>query len=54
MLADVLDTLDDTQWNAPTLCTGWTVTHMAAHLIQPMLISFGRFLFTAVRYRALA
>lgn len=51
MLADVLDTLDDTQWNAPTLCTGWTVTHMAAHLIQPMLIGFGRFLLTAVRYR---
>ncbi|GAA0809602.1 maleylpyruvate isomerase family mycothiol-dependent enzyme [Spirilliplanes yamanashiensis] len=50
-LADLLDTLDDTQWAAPTLCAGWTVTHLAAHLVQPMLIGFARFALTAVRHR---
>jgi len=50
-LAGVLEDLDDDQWDAPTLCAGWTVTHLAAHLVQPMLITFGRFFLTAVRYR---
>ena len=51
MIAGVLDTLDDAGWNAPTLCAGWTVRHLAAHLLQPMLIGFGRFFLTAMRYR---
>ena len=51
MIADFLDTLDDVQWDAATLCRGWTVRHMAAHLIQPMLIGFGRFFLTSVRFR---
>lgn len=51
MLADMLDGLGDTEWNAPTLCAGWTVTHLAAHLVQPMLIGFGRFFLAAIRYR---
>jgi uncharacterized protein (TIGR03083 family) len=51
LIADVLETLDDAQWNAPTLCTGWTVRHLAAHLTQPMLIGFARFFLTALRYR---
>jgi uncharacterized protein (TIGR03083 family) len=51
MVADFLDSLDERQWAAPTLCPGWTVHHMAAHFVQPMLISFGRFAVTALRYR---
>jgi len=51
MIAGILDTLDDAEWNSPTLCAGWTVGHIAAHFVQPMLIGFGRFLLTAVRYR---
>ena len=51
MIADLLETLDDTQWEAPTLCTGWTVRHLAAHLVQPMLVGFGRFFLTAMRFR---
>ena len=43
--------LDDADWDAPTLCAGWTVGHMAAHVVQPMLIGFGRFLLTSIRYR---
>ena len=51
MIADVLDGLDDAQWRAATLCRGWTVHHMAAHLVQPMLVGFGRFFVAALRYR---
>ena len=51
VIADVLESLDDADWNAPTLCAGWTVRHMAAHLTQPMLVSFASFLRTAMRYR---
>jgi uncharacterized protein (TIGR03083 family) len=51
MIADVLETLDDSQWKSDTLCAGWTVGHMAAHFVQPMLVGFGRFFLTALRYR---
>ena len=30
--ADLLDTLTDEQWQHPSLCDGWTVRHVAAHL----------------------
>jgi uncharacterized protein (TIGR03083 family) len=51
LIADFLDTLDDGQWNAATLCAGWTVRLVAAHLLQPMNVGFGRFFLTALRYR---
>ncbi len=31
-LADDLAKLDDAQWAAPSLCDGWTVQHVVAHL----------------------
>lgn len=31
-LCDLLDRLDDTEWATPSLCTGWTVKQVAAHL----------------------
>jgi uncharacterized protein (TIGR03083 family) len=31
-LADLLDGLDDSQWRTPSLCEGWTVRDVAAHL----------------------
>lgn len=31
-LADLLDDLDATEWEAPSLCTGWRVLDVAAHL----------------------
>jgi uncharacterized protein (TIGR03083 family) len=30
--ADLLDRLDDQEWSRPSLCTGWTVRDVAAHL----------------------
>jgi uncharacterized protein (TIGR03083 family) len=31
-LADLLDSLPDTAWHHPSLCAGWTVRDVAAHL----------------------
>lgn len=50
-IAEFLESLSPVQWGAETLCQGWTVQHMAAHLVQPMLIGFGQFFLTAMRYR---
>lgn len=36
-LADLLDDLSDAQWRQPSLCTGWTVRDVAAHLTQQQL-----------------
>jgi hypothetical protein len=30
--ADLLEGLSDEQWDAPSLCAGWTVRHVPAHL----------------------
>lgn len=34
-LADLLETLSDEQWNAPSLCEGWTVGDIASHATWP-------------------
>ena len=39
-LADLLDDLDSADpdcWQTPSLCTGWTVRHVAAHLTHSTL-----------------
>jgi uncharacterized protein (TIGR03083 family) len=51
LIAGVLEELTERQWDAATLCRGWTVRHVAAHLLQPMLVGFGRFFLTSLRYR---
>jgi uncharacterized protein (TIGR03083 family) len=50
-VAELLEGLSPAQWSAATLCEGWTVRHVAAHLLQPMLIGFGRFFLTSLRHR---
>ena len=42
-LADVLGGLSTAQWHAPSLCAGWTVAHVAAHLTMPFRISADEF-----------
>ncbi|MEU0229036.1 maleylpyruvate isomerase family mycothiol-dependent enzyme [Streptomyces sp. NPDC006284] len=41
-LADVLFGLTDHQWNAPSLCSGWRVREVAAHMSTGFRYSFGR------------
>lgn len=50
-IAEMLDNLTDEQWAAPTLCAGWSVRHVAAHLLQHVFVGFGRFVLAALRYR---
>lgn len=39
-LADLLDGLPDEQWDAPTLCAGWRVREVAAHMSMGFRYSF--------------
>lgn len=39
-LCDVLDGLDTGQWSTPSLCEGWTVHEVVAHLTLPTRTSF--------------
>ncbi|MFF4226729.1 maleylpyruvate isomerase family mycothiol-dependent enzyme [Streptomyces sp. L500] len=48
-LADVLDDLTEDQWNAPSLCAGWRVREVAAHMSQGFRYSFGRTALELVR-----
>ena len=34
-VADLLASLDETQWALPSLCAGWTIREVAAHLSMP-------------------
>lgn len=43
-LADVLDGLTTAQWDAPSLCDGWAVRHVVAHVTMPLRYSPARFL----------
>lgn len=35
LAADLLDGLSEDQWRTPSLCAGWTVREVAAHLVPP-------------------
>ncbi|WP_158548556.1 maleylpyruvate isomerase family mycothiol-dependent enzyme [Blastococcus sp. TF02A-26] len=50
-LADLLDTLTPEQWATPSLCAGWTVRHVAAHLMVGPTGSIPGFLRALVRGR---
>jgi uncharacterized protein (TIGR03083 family) len=42
-LAAMLGGLSDAQWRAPSLCDGWTVAHVVAHMTMPFRISAEEF-----------
>ncbi|MEU2182959.1 maleylpyruvate isomerase family mycothiol-dependent enzyme [Streptomyces thermolilacinus] len=50
-LADMLDTLRAEQWDAPSLCTGWTVRHVAAHMSLGFRYSLPRMAREIIRAR---
>ncbi len=50
-LCRLLDTLDDTQWAAPSLCDGWTVTDVVAHLTTSTRTGLRDMLASMVRAR---
>lgn len=50
-IVDLLEGLGPEQWATPSLCAGWTVHHVAAHLLQPAYVGFVRFFLLALRHR---
>ena len=52
-LADALEPLSPAEWDAPSLCAGWTVHVVAAHLNAPWEVSLPSMLFEIARARSL-
>jgi uncharacterized protein (TIGR03083 family) len=50
-LVDLLAGLDAANWEAPTLCDGWRVREVAAHITMPFRLSMGRFALEMLRAR---
>src|SRR5438309_5203225 len=40
---DLLDGLTDAQWETPSLCEGWRVREVVAHLVTPFSLPMWRF-----------
>jgi uncharacterized protein (TIGR03083 family) len=53
-IADVIDGLDEAQLASPSLCEGWDIRTVAAHLVSVFADSFWVFQATALRRRSLA
>lgn len=53
LAADMFATLTPEQWRTPSLCAGWTVREVAAHLLEPLETGVGtlKLLVYLVRYR---
>jgi uncharacterized protein (TIGR03083 family) len=48
---DVLEALPEADWNAPSLCSGWRVREVVAHMTMPFRYPAPRFLAEMVRSR---
>lgn len=48
-IADLLESLDTAQWNAPSLCEGWTVREVAAHLAMPFNVNMAGFMWRMLK-----
>ncbi|MGD1170454.1 maleylpyruvate isomerase N-terminal domain-containing protein [Mycobacterium seoulense] len=53
-VATLIDRLDDAQLAAPSLCAGWDIKTVAAHLVSVFADSFWVFMGTALRRRSMA
>ncbi len=53
LAAEMFASLTHEQWRTPSLCSGWTVREVAAHLLAPIEtgLSVPKLLFNLVRYR---
>ena len=49
--ADAVDALPEGRHDDLTLCDGWTVRVLTAHMLQPMTVGFFRFAVTSLRHR---
>ena len=51
--ADFLGSLTPEQWNAQSLCAGWRVREVVAHLVAPFRVSLPRVFVEAIRRRGI-
>ncbi len=49
LLVERLRVLPPQDWDQPSLCAGWTVRHVLAHLAAPFLVGRGSMAWTIVR-----
>lgn len=49
--ADLIDTLSPQQLATPSLCAGWTVHDVAAHLVVPLVTGMGAFMIEMAKAR---
>lgn len=49
-IADLIDTLDARQLSTPSLCAGWDVKTVAAHLVSDFVDGFWGFLASGIRH----
>jgi uncharacterized protein (TIGR03083 family) len=50
-LAGMLEGLSDEQWEAPSLCAGWQVRHVVAHVTMPLRYTTAQFLLGMAKAR---
>jgi len=50
-LADMLDGLNDDEWNTASLCAGWKVRDVVGHLLSILEIPIGRFVLNVIKAR---
>lgn len=53
-IADVVDELDGTQLATPSLCSGWDIKTVSAHVVSVFADSFWVFMSTAARHGSMA
>jgi len=53
-LVDWLRQLSPSDWNRPSLCAGWTVKHVVAHLVTPFEVSVPAFALSIARHGSLS
>jgi uncharacterized protein (TIGR03083 family) len=51
LFADTVEALDARQLASPTLCDGWDVRTLTAHMLLPFEVTFARFALTSLRHR---
>ena len=54
LLVERLRTLPPQDWDRPSLCRGWTVRHVLAHLVTPFLVGRGSMAWTVLRARSVS
>jgi uncharacterized protein (TIGR03083 family) len=53
-LVERLSDLSPEQWDTPSLCAGWSVRHVLAHLVTPFVVSKPQMLVEVLRSRGVA